>query len=462
MGEVYWSEPYIPLSLPQGTIYAQTFSPLWSHNCDQIRIYLRHAHISATVKVSIQYLKPDGTPVGIDLTSYTCEWVGAPYGRYTDVRQRSVPPIRVVAGINYAFLVETLKYAPPGVPVTQYHPPPSAYTRGHLIKSVDGGATWDTSDHGDLLFGEFGDPPRPPSIYDPPIEHYAIISTTQRNYLTNACLRLATTEPSDLQCLVTDIEPTFKNRARVVRGEAIVCLDHYVFLNARSYDQKEKDDSMYHTFFLTKLKTNKKYWFAFQAEVNFETATSQGPVFERTHPEAPSFTKTLRPDAPGDLCTIFQEVGAPCPNHYLNIDEATPDENASYVINRYSATNWRSDLYNIPSLPLEDTAPIKKVVITARFKQFQGMPYSGSAYIILKTHGNVYQSSIFRPLPTWWVNRNWHVYLNPFTSLPWTTAEINSLQIGIKLRAYWGVGWQSWAACTQVYCTLHHDCSKYQ
>jgi len=327
---------------------------------------------------------------------------------------------------------------------------------------VDGGATWDTSDHGDLLFGEFGDPPRPPSVYDPPIDHYAIISTAQHNYNTNACLRLATSEPATLRCLVSDEEPVRIDLPRITRGTAIVCVDHFVFKNARPYDQLEKDDSLYHTFFLTKLKAGKKYWFAFQAEVNFDTATSQGPFFERTHPEAPSFTKTLRPNAPGDLCRIWREVGAPCPNHYLNIDEATPDEDATYIYNAYVVTNWREDLYNIPDLPPDDTGPFEKVTIHARLKQIRGMPYTGEARIILKTHGTIYRSSLIKPLPTWWVNKSWTINLNPFTNEPWTRQEINDLQIGIRLRAYWGVGWQSWAACTQLYCKIYHDCSKYQ
>lgn len=462
MGEVFWSEPNQPLSLPKDTVYAQTFSPLWSHTVNDIRVFIKYVDYPTSIKVAIQYLKPDGTPTGVDLTSYTFYWEHIPYGWYTNVRQRSVPPIRLIKGINYAFLIWRVSGSMTIHSHTLYQPPPSGYARGKLIKSTDGGTTWDTTDLGDMLFGEFGDPPRAPSIYDPPLDHYAIITTTQRNYRSNACFRVSTTEPATLRCLVSEEEPTRIELPRIRRGMAIVCLDHYVFKNYRVYEQLEKDDSMYHTFFLTRLKKDEKYWLAFQAEVNFETATSQGPIFERTHPEAPSFTKTLRPDAPGDECTIKYGVPNPCPDHYLNIKEATPDGDASNVNSLWSTTTpYYRDLYKIPDLPPDDL-PIKQVHLTIRIRRQGGYGYIHLARFAIKTNSTLWYSDSWGGIPTEYTNYHLHLYNNPVTGMPWTPAEVNSLQIGLGIRAYWGVGWMSYCLCTQLYCKMIHDCSKYQ
>ncbi|GAH42130.1 unnamed protein product, partial [marine sediment metagenome] len=120
-----------------------------------------------------------------------------------------------------------------------------------------------------------------------------------------------------------------------------MCLAHYTFMVARTYPQLEKNESLYHTFFVTKLKEGEKYWFAFGADANFSPSPSVSPIFEKTHPGGSPFTTIRRPDAPGDLCDLPSQVGEPCPDHYLNVDEATSDEYDTSVINNNPRTTWR-------------------------------------------------------------------------------------------------------------------------
>lgn len=462
MSESFWQEPYQTLVLPEGVIYAQTFSPLWSHTLDEIRVFIKYTYYAAAVKVSIQYLKPDGTPTGADLSFVTMSWEHIPYGAYTNVRQRKMPPIRLVKGINYAFLIRTLDCSPTYKPSTRYQPAPSGYPRGKLIMSTDDGNTWDTTDLGDLLFSEFGDPPLKLVPYTPPFDHWSIADYASIDYNTNSCIRIGTSSPTTTTLLLAVEKPKPIEANRTVRGVTTLCLDHYTFKVARTYLQLEKNDSLYHTFFVTKLKEGEKYWFAFMADANFSATPSVSPIFEKTHPGGSPFTTIRRPDAPGDLCQIPKENGDPCPNHYLNVDESSPDEDATCVINGTYSSSLRSDLYNIPNLLPLDTAPIEQVHLTIRIRASQVYHLGAVAYSLIKTHGLIYESPQIRPVPSTYENFHWHCYLNPFTGLAWTPQEINDLQIGVKLNRRRGVGWGIVSYCTQVYCKIIHDCSAYE
>lgn len=462
MSESFWQEPYSDLILPQGTIYAQTFTPLWSHTLERIRVYLRTSKYPTKYKVSIQYLDPSQIPTGVDLSAITITDEHKPYGAYTNTRQRKMPEVRIVKGINYAFLIETLDCWPANPPKTRYQPPPTTYTRGKLIKSVDGGLTWDLTDLGDLLFSEFGDPPLKPTPYVPPFDHWSIDDYGACDYNTSSCIRIATTSPAQLTILIAVRTPTRIDTRRIIRGVTTPCLDHYTFKVDRSYKQLEKNDSIYHTFHVKSLKKGRPYWFAFAATADFWPTPSTGPIFHKVHPGGPPFTTIRRPDAPGDLCTIPRENGEPCPDHYLNIDEATPDEDATCVINGTYSSSLKSDLYNIPNLDPLDTAPIEQVHLTIRIRASQVYHLGAVAYLLIKTHGVIYESPQIRPVPATYENFHWHVYLNPFTSLAWTPQEINDLQIGVKLNRRRGVGWGIVSYCTQVYCKIIHDCSAYE
>lgn len=462
MSEVYWPPDAESLPLRQNIVYAQTFTPLWSHTLDHIRIFIKYIDHRSEVKASIQYLKPDGTPTGMDITSYTFSWTEVPRGRYTSTRQRDVPPIRIVEGINYAFVLEQTYATPPYRSSTLYIPAPSGYPRGKLIKSIDGGATWDTADLGDMLFGEYGDPPVRPNRYTAPIEHIAVDNLTHIDYKTNACLRVTTTAPSTLTLVLSEEKPEPLEEPRPRRGGTQMCLESYHMTNWRSYAQLEKDDSMYHTFFLTRLNAGKPYWVSFTSLADFAPGYTAAPIFKLIHPEAPPFTTIKRPFTFGSSCQIWDGTPHDCPDHYLNVNESTPDEDVSWVAENGNWNRTATDLYHIHDFDPSDAGPWDKIVISVRLKFQGGYAYASSAWTAIKTHGHVYVSDNWGPLWPAYKNYHWHLRLNPFTGEPWTIAELNDLQIGVRLRSYVGVGWWTSTYCTQVYCKGYHKCVAYQ
>lgn len=461
MGEVYWPKDAISLPLGLNEVYAQTFTPLWSHDLQEIRIFIKFIDWPTKIGVAIQYLKPDGTPTGIDLISHIFEWEHMPYGAYTSTRQRKVDPIRIVKGINYAFLIWRIEGKLPSATSTLYIPAPSLYPRGKLIKSSDGGSTWDTTDLGDMLFGEFGNPPVQPTPYDPPPDHWAVTSIDRRDYNTNACIRVTSSVPCTMQILVSDTRVEPIHAWKIQRGTSIKCLGYHRLKSYRLYEQKENCDSIYHTFFIGGLKKYQKYWFCFTAKTDFNPTYSIAPVFAVTHPGGPTFTTILRPNAPGDRTQLALFGSAPCPDNYCYVKEATPDEWNSCVFNQWPYTKWWRDLYHIPNLDLSHIRPIDQVHLTGRFS-FRGAPASASrARLLIKTHGNQYASDTFSPLPPTFENRHWHIYTNPFTNLAWTYEEVNDLQIGVMLYCYDSMGRVTMSFCTQLYCKIYHLCEAY-
>lgn len=671
MSEVYWPETDDAITFSYNTLLAQTFMPLWSHTCDHIRVkpgFMLPHHI---LEISIQYLKPDGTPTGTRLTWIIIDFMEAcGVGAYNTF-QKACAPIRLVVGIHYALVFQQLIPIWPTLAQTLYKPPPSTYPRGKLIRSTDGGSTWDTTDLGDMVFAEWGDPPIPPNPWVTPIDHWAAVTLGTLNYSTSACIRISTSSPVYAVCHVTKKPPGPIYRWRTIRGVRRRCFDNYAFVEMRSYPQLEKWDSIYHTFHIKKLNppaiipdawditklpgpphwetwgdtltqnnpwtqrfpahpiqyalwggnirifdpattgagirceftpsqypllidktrpfmfaarthyavirdphdwasvqlwttkgdegflldlvfargtfwgefgtlkeasegkavidygrepipfnilefwqwarqelhestdptgwsikyitmqleyiteipqltlTNSfihiyypppltipvergTYWFTFTAESDFALSTSIAPLVKRVHPGGPPFTTIRRPNAPGDLCTIPREVGDPCPNHYLNIDEAIPDEDETLILGRANGSAWWTDLYYIPGFDLSITQPIAEIHLTGRFKRTGGYAYAARLRLALKTHGVIYYSDAPSEWGENWQNLHWHVKLNPETNLPWTPKEVNSLQIGVRIGSYRGIGWWTITQCTQLYCQIIHDCSAYE
>lgn len=462
MSEVYWVLADDKLFIDISVWYAQTFTPLYTHKCARLRFNLAVWFPGAPCKVAIQTLKPDGTPDGIDLASlsYTHTDFLHFFGMHTF--QPALPAIDLIEGTGYALVIGLVGINPLAIMQIERKKPPSDYPRGKLIKSNDGGSTWDTTDLGDMPFGEYGDPPLISNPHVPIIEHIAVGTVGRVSYLANACIRVSTTSPSTLRCLVSEEPPTPIETMQNRRGGTQMCLESYHFHAWRTYFQKESGDSLYHTFFLTLLNANKPYWITFTGDSNFTPGLTAAPIFSYIHPDAPPFTTIKRPDAPGDTTTLSRYGTAPCPQNYCYIKEASADEFNSCVYNAWPYTKWQTDLYNIPDLDPGDFGPIKEVHLTGRFAYRHGYSYASGARIYINIHGRHYRSDTFSHLGTAFANRHWHVKLNPQTGLPWTQQEINDLQIGVSLYCYEGVGWYTETYCTQLYCKIIHKCEAYQ
>lgn len=458
MSETYWPEYPYQRTFDDQHWLAQTFRPRYSHTTHTIRFLVGYVIPPLTVRVSIQYLKPDGTPTGSDLAfvDVTLPPWWFPFVFHTF--QVAFPPTYLVASIAYAFVMKCPDLALIGGNTTGYTPAPSSYPRGHLITTDDWGATWDTSDHGALAFAEFGDPPVHSSRFTPPIHNATVLHRQETVYSTYMCIRIATSEPCHLWCYKTDQEP-----GRVVgwkwhRGLKLQTVVNLSYVKKGIYRQKEKGDSIYHTFLIKGLTDGMPYWFMFIGEADYKGLLSKSFIYKKVHVKGPPFTKTLRPNAPGDECLIAQGEPFACPDHWDNVNEHSADEDESHVTQPAWFTWWGRDLYHTPDIDPADTLPWEKVVISARLRFITGYAYASYANTIIKTHGQTYHSDSWHPLTWDYKNYHWHLYKNPFTDAPWTTAEINELQIGIALRAYLGIGWGTGTRCTQLWARAYHAC----
>lgn len=461
MSEIFWGTGAIEVQLDFNLILAQTFTPLWSHYLERIRFEIKPSSFPSIVRVSIQYTDPEGKPSGDDLIRVERRQGPAGIMPSFELYQEVVDRIRLVEGTEYAFLMQVLHAIPLWEPFTRYVPSPSEYPRGKLIKSTDAGATWDTTDIGDLHFGEFGDPPLNPTPYNPPIVHWSVTQISQNDYLTSACIRVATTEPCKMKAHFSRDEPASLQVYKVQRGGDILCLDRYSFNSYYDFDQLEKWDSMYHTFHITNLKEGDTYWLTFTAESALEPTTSTAPLFKRHHPEAPPFTTIRRPNEAGDQRQLMGTGQWPLAQNWNYVKEATPDEWLTCVYAPLPGTRWRYDLYNIADISLFPTLPIEQVHFTGRFAKKYGYGYASGACIYIKTHGTTYISTRWSNFGDNFENKHWHLYKNPYTGEDWTQLEVSDLQIGVGLKSYEGVGWAVETWCTQLYCKIYHKCEAY-
>lgn len=162
--------------------------------------------------------------------------------------------------------------------------------------------------------------------------------------------------------------------------------------------------------------------------------------------------ETLRPNAAGDECNLGEGYeDATCPNHYQNVDEESPDEDATYV--KSDSTDYHRDLYNLDNSGVAD-GDINKITVYARLKKYGGIaPSRTIAKIAIKSgtgsgSPDTVDESAEITITTSWTNYSQEWSTNPATSSAWTWDEIDNLQAGVALKKY-GTGEYGW--CTQVY-----------
>ncbi|MBA7531806.1 hypothetical protein ES705_24027 [subsurface metagenome] len=174
------------------------------------------------------------------------------------------------------------------------------------------------------------------------------------------------------------------------------------------------------------------------------------------HPLAPRVaiaSEILRPNAPGDLCGIDWQVGEPCPNHWMNVDEEVPDENETYVATRYH-DYFQYDLYRLEPYTI-GVYDIKNITLVNRIRRQGSYAYSNYFRLLLKTHDQIFYQQ-HRYLPTSWTNYSWSFDNNPATNEPWTFEELDALQAGVSTKHWSGVGVGGFTCCTQVYIEVEY------
>jgi len=151
-------------------------------------------------------------------------------------------------------------------------------------------------------------------------------------------------------------------------------------------------------------------------------------------------TEILRPNAPGDECSISSQTGcSACPNHYDCVKEVVADEDATMI---YETVSDRfRDLYSLP--PSSGSGTINFIKIYFRTKS------SGAGKTVrpsLKSNGTVTDGIDYVPLPGTWTTHSQQWNTNPADGEAWEWADIDALQIGISLE-----GGVANTFCTQIY-----------
>jgi len=176
-------------------------------------------------------------------------------------------------------------------------------------------------------------------------------------------------------------------------------------------------------------------------------------------------TETLRPNAAGDECNIFNEAGAACPNHYQNVDEDPPDEYTTHVKGGEwgDPAGWCRDLYNTEDSGV-GAGTINHITVHAYCLADVGVPTNTSLKIAIKSGTDngapdTVDESAEKTLTggITWTDYSNQWATNPATTNPWTWEEIDRLQIGVALRSnkFPTAGGDS--ICTQVYVVVDYS-----
>lgn len=139
------------------------------------------------------------------------------------------------------------------------------------------------------------------------------------------------------------------------------------------------------------------------------------------------FLEPLRPTAAGDQ-TGLSRGGTDSGANWSQVDEA-PADGVEYV---FDTVVDEYDLYNIENFTLPANATINNVIVKARAQLDSG---SGSLAIMVKAGTTEAQSPDITLAPgPGWVLHDYVWDLNPDDSAAWEDADIDALQIGVKVR----------------------------
>ena len=135
--------------------------------------------------------------------------------------------------------------------------------------------------------------------------------------------------------------------------------------------------------------------------------------------------QALMPSADGDLSQLTPSTGT---THYNLVDEVPPDGDTSYVS---GATAGNVDLYQ-----LGDVAAVSGSILGVAVYSFARKDDAGTRTIanVIKTGGVEYDGPA-QALSMSYTYFTEHWETNPATGLPWTIADVNALQAGVKVVA---------------------------
>jgi len=161
-------------------------------------------------------------------------------------------------------------------------------------------------------------------------------------------------------------------------------------------------------------------------------------------------TLLIRPSAPGDVCTIPKEVGAACPNHYLNVDDVIPDEAATQVFDDCAPEDPLFDSYDLYALQNHTTESGVINFVKVYIRCYGEGPFRW-AYTKIKTGGVEYEGGLNEP------GAAWDTFSTQYNNKPGGGAWgsdwplIDAIQAGVKLEGLGDGKDGATVRCTQVY-----------
>ncbi len=133
-------------------------------------------------------------------------------------------------------------------------------------------------------------------------------------------------------------------------------------------------------------------------------------------------TKTLRPNANGDLVEFEDLIGAP--THWEAVDEVVADDATTHV---GSDVAGRTDLFQLTDSGLATGTPINSVTVYERVRREGGG--DNDWQIVIKSGTTSAYSTEFSE-GAGWVERSYQWTTDPNTGEAWTVAAVDALQAG--------------------------------
>ena len=155
-----------------------------------------------------------------------------------------------------------------------------------------------------------------------------------------------------------------------------------------------------------------------------------------------SGTKTLRPNANGDLVEFEDLIGAP--THWEAVAEVVADDATTHV---GSDVAGRTDLFQLTDSGLATVTPINSITVYERVRR-EGRG-DDDWQIVIKSGTTYAYSPTFVKEGTGWADRSYQWTTDPNTGEAWTVAAVDALQAG----AYVVTG----VDVTQVYVEVDYD-----
>lgn len=280
------------------------------------------------------------------------------------------------------------------------------------------------------------------------LQHFAVLDIAYTHYVAGLYICIKTNNPCHLTCYHTNNQP-FRHATTIEKRGLVLPWGAYWCFNAwQEVEQTEVGDTLYHTFEVAPWMALQTKWFAFRGYVGSNLSPSVSAVFMHKHPGGLPMSCRLEVYAPGDLCyNYLTGTGLPCPDHWKSVTGLPGYDPGWYLVGNTINHWWYWDTFWVETGNLGTINSVKHCMIV---KKHGGFAYVQVCGHVFRIDGVNYRYHRRTPESDWTLYER-DFPLNPHTLLPWTQADIDTLQPGIDLRHTWSVGWSATGFCDEVY-----------